>query len=241
MPLTIRRPDAARRDRFVRAVAQGQRLFVVSGAEGLARAPCKKFPGRETTFVWSERAEAERWASVVADQPRVKEIALAEVLSDLLPGLERARRAVGSDWTTDDVEPEDEPAELAQRLRLAVVDRFIARVIAGGRLFVLEDGSGLALVVSSRSVGGGGGGCVCVGGLVLPCWADRDTAEQRLVGPFAEMFVTDVSLQRFETTIVPWLAERGHALCPEHDFVAGGLEISGADLLRRLQRPVRAV
>ncbi len=90
---------AAQHGRFLKRVVESKLVFAVSGEEGLARVPSRRMKGREVTLLWSKRAEAERWAPVVAKSPRIKELTLGAVMTDVLPGLANVKRLVGVDWS----------------------------------------------------------------------------------------------------------------------------------------------
>ncbi|MDX2290213.1 MAG: DUF2750 domain-containing protein [Hyphomicrobiaceae bacterium] len=221
-----RPPELTRRDRFVRRVVAARRVYAVAGESGLARVPSRALPGREVTLLWSAREEAQRWASLVAVNPRVKDLPLSEALGDLLPALTRAGRLIGTDWTSDEIEPEAEPEAVADALRVQTVETFVSRCATAGRVWLLEDSAGPALLVAAARPGQ----------LVLPCWADRDSTEMRIEGPWVDMLATDVPLANFLDVTLPWLAERDWHVCPDHMSGAGGLELEPAEITARFRR-----
>jgi hypothetical protein len=217
-------PEIAQRERFMKRVVQRGGLFAVAGEEGLARVPSRHFKGREVTLLWSSRIEAERWANVVAKNPRIKELPLSEVLGGLLPSLAGSRRLIGPDWSAEPIELELEPRDLADRLRLETLEAFVAKARSQGSLFILEDSSGPALLVSATRPDL----------LVLPCWAERDLAETRIEGPWRDMMALEIPLASFVAHKLQWLSERGFLVAPDHRPDAGQLELQPGDLAARL-------
>ncbi|MEO1282442.1 MAG: DUF2750 domain-containing protein [Pseudomonadota bacterium] len=206
MPVSQKTPEDLQRNRFVRRLANAKRMFVVSGEDGLARVPSQKQAGREVVFAWTQRAEAERWADCLAKNPRIKELALAEVLADFFPALHDHQRLIAPDWTADPIEPESEPTTLGQQVRLETVDGFMQRVAASGNVYILENSFGPALLVSASGHDQ----------LFLPCWSHREVAESRREGPWADHMVMRIPLANFVKITMPWLSEQGHRVAPEH-------------------------
>lgn len=224
MQFLPRIPEIAQRDRFLKRVVASGIVYAVAGEEGLARVPSRRLKGREVTLLWSSRAEAERWSSVVAKNPRIKELPLAEVLAGLLPSLTSAKRLIGPDWSSDPVELELEPGDLGERLRLEALEAFVLKARTGGTVYMLEDTSGPALLVSATRPDL----------LFLPCWADRDSAEARIEGPWRDMMALEIPLESFVRHKLVWLAERGFLVAPDHRPGAGALELQPEDLAARL-------
>lgn len=228
MQLARNASEIAQRDRFLERTAEGRRVYVVLGSDGLARVPSRRLKGREVTLMWSDRAEAERWATLVAENPRVKELTLAEVLSGVLPKLQELRRFVGVDWSSKEVEPESDASDVAERLRIAALGRFVKIVKGTGQVWTLEDANGPAFVLSATRPDM----------FVLPCWADRSTAENRILdridGPWRDMMALEIPLKVFIEKKLPWLAEQGRLVAPEHLEGAGALELEPRDLAATL-------
>ena len=224
MPLKPRIPEIAQRDRFVRQAIAHRTVFAVAGEDGLARVPSKQRRGRDVTLLWSARAEAEHWAPVVAEDPRVEELPLSALLDDVLPALGGLNRLVGPDWCADPAEAEVDPADLAERLRVQALEAFVTRARLSGAIWLLEDASGPALLVSAA----------CSGRFMLPCWSERVLAASRREGPWADMAVSSVALQSFLGATLPWLAERGWSVAPEHSEGPGALELAPDEMAGRL-------
>jgi hypothetical protein len=217
-------PELSQRDRFVKRVAAQRMVYVVAGAEGLGRVPSQRHRGREVTLFWTNRKAAERWADVVAAAPRIKEIALDALIGEVLPALHRMHRLAGPDWGAEPVEPELDAAELAERLKREVVEGFAERVRATRKVYLLEDGAGPAMVVSA----------VRSDTLVLPCWSERESAESRIEGPWADMLAVEIPLASFNERTLGWLDGRGFLVGPDHLVGPGTTELVPADLRRKL-------
>lgn len=229
MQLARNHTEIAQRDRFLTRVVAQRAVYVVLGEEGLARVASRRLKGREVTLLWSVREEAQRWASVVSENPRVKELTLGELLSGVLPKLSELRRFVGVDWTSDSVEPESDASDVAERLRVASLERFVRLVKETGQVWTLEDGNGPAFVLSATRADL----------FVLPCWADRATAENRILdridGPWRDMMALEIPLATFIEKKLPWLASQGRLVAPEHLEGAGALELEPPDLASQLR------
>lgn len=211
-------------DRFFKRVAETRKVYAVAGEDGLARVPSPQQRGRDITLFWSTRGEAERWAKVVAQNPRVKDLTLSEFLGDILPALAHLKRQAGIDWTAESVEIATEPTILAERVRLETLDAFVVKVAQEGRIFVLEDSSGPALMVSGAGEGQH----------FLPCWSERHLAEARITGLWSGMLACEIPLANFMERTLPWLAARSALVGPEHVAGALSLELEPGDLKSRL-------
>ena len=212
------------RNQFVRRVTDSGRLWVVAGEEGLARVASQRWKGREVTLMWSQEAQAQRWASSVTSRPRIKELSTAELLLDVLPALATLKRFVGPDWGDEPVEPEVEARDLAERLRLDAIAAFVRTVVKSGVIWMLEgiDGPGLLLSGSGHDR------------LVLPCWSRQQAAEAHLVGPFEELLALAIPIDNFLSRTLPWLIEKNRLVAPEFFWGGGTVELEPADLRHRL-------
>lgn len=225
MLFSPRIPEIAQRDRFVRNAVAHRAVFAVADEDGLARVPSQRFRGCQVTLMWSARAEAERWAPVVAKNPRVEELPLAVLLAEVLPELAGLERRVGPDWSADPAEAELDPGDLAERLRLRALETFVLRARLSRVVWLLEDASGPALLVSATGADR----------FVLPCWSEEALAEARREGPWAEMAAFAVPLASFLGATLPRLAERDWLVAPEHAEGPGALELAPSDLAAHLE------
>ncbi len=213
-------PEINQRDRFVKKAVAQRLVYVVAGSDGLGRVASQRQRGAEVTLLWTSRKAAERWADVVAATPRVKEITLDALIGDVLPALAKMKRLAGPDWGSEPIEPELDAADLAERLKREVAEGFAERVRAQGRVFLLEDGSGPAMLVSAERPGQ----------LVLPCWSERASAETRIEGPWSEMMAVEVPLASFTDRTLAWLDGRGWSASPDHVIGPGATELAPAAL-----------
>lgn len=213
------------RDRFLQRAVGARHIYAVAGADGLARMPSRHMRGRDVTLLWSQREDAERWASSV-ESPRIKELPVAEVVCSVLPALAVHKRLVGLDWSAEIIEPEVDPRDLAERLRLAAVEAFIARVVALDAVWTLGDVNGPALLVSGTRPDV----------LVLPCWSSGDQAEARTYGPWSLCLPMKVPLADFLGGKMAWLERQGYLVAPDHMEGPGALELEVGELRTRLEQ-----
>lgn len=216
--------SAAPREHFIRRTCETMMVYAVAGEEGLARARSRDIEGREVTFLWSELQEAEKRAACIAENPRIKELPLGEVLTTLLPALAEHNRRVGVDWSAGPDEPELEPLQLAACLREGVVTAFVERAVTTCSVWVLSGMFGPAMMVSR----------VHHEGSMLPCWSVRERAEMRIEGPWEEMVLSEIPLKRFVEVTLPGLSETGALVCPDNILGAQTLEIAPDVLAKRL-------
>lgn len=208
---------------FVRTVCDSQWIYAVAGEDGLARVPSPSHPGRSTTFLWSSRTEAVKWADCVTENPRVKELTLSDVLTVLLPALSEHGRLVAADWSTGPDEPEIEPGELALGLRAGMIEAFAARVREAGVAYVVGGPYGPAMLVSRGDRER----------LVLPCWSVKSRAEMRIEGPWEEMFLFEIPADSFVKQTLAGLAETGALVCPDQMLEAPTPELEPHELAAR--------
>ena len=211
-------------DRFIRRVLDTEAIWTAAGEEGLARVASPTARARMATLLWSERAEAERWGSLVAAHPRTKRLSLPDLLNEVLPKLSALNRLVGPDWGPEPLEPEIEPADLARRLRSEAVAQFVRKANHREAVWVLQGADGPALLMSKSRPGA----------QMLPCWYDGAHAEARIAGPLAESVAAAVPLATFRERTLPWLGESGRLVAPAYCEGDGLVELAPADLATRL-------
>lgn len=223
-------PEINQRDRFVKKAVAQRLVYAVAGAEGLGRVAAQRQRGAEVTLFWSSRKAAERWADVVTSSPRVTEISLGSLIGDVLPALSRMKRLAGPDWGSEPVEPELDAADLAARLKREVVESFTERARASRKVYLLEDGAGPAMLVSTERSDR----------LVLPCWSERAFAECRIEGPWGEMMAVEVPVESFTGRTLAWLDGRGFMVSPDHVIGPGATELAPSALKAALAgQPLR--
>lgn len=210
---------------FAAQVVRARRVWTVSGEDGLARIASTVIHGREATLVWSNEADAGRWAPSMARHARINPILLENFTQQVLPRLADMQRLVAPEYGANGPNLEIEAADLTRALERATREAFVSVTRALGRMFILEDDIGPAFVTS---VTGGNR-------LVLACWTDRDAAEMQCTGFWSEMVVSEIPLDALVQRTLPWIAgiDRGVTLNPGQ----GGcrVEIDAASLLAELQ------
>lgn len=219
-------PDAdSARDSFVLQAARTGWIYAVAGEEGLARARSREHDGREVTFLWSDRSETEKWASCIAQNPRIKELPLGEVLAKLLPALHEHNRKVGTDWSDGPDEPEIEPLDIARDLNEAIIEAFIERIVDTGSVYLVGGMYGPAMLAQRDNPNG----------VILPCWSLPGRAEMRLEGPWEDMVVNEIPLQRFVEATLPGLCETSALVSPDNILGVATREIAPDVLAQRLR------
>jgi hypothetical protein len=217
-----------KRDRFLGRVARAGRVYGAVSEQGLTRVPSRQLRCREVSLLWSDEADAERWAATACPRPRVRSYRLCELLSGVLPDLAQHHRLVGLDTSGRDGPVEIDPTDFAGRLRLASLDAFIDDVRGSAAVFTLEGSDGPALLVSKARPDV----------LVLPCWADPGEAHARIEGPWRDMLVIEMPLAAFLQERLAWLKRYGHLVGPDYKGGPGALELQPDALQARFARAV---
>jgi hypothetical protein len=215
--------DAATR-RFIAHVLDAEAAWTVAGEEGLARVASATARARMVTLLWSERAEAERWGSLIAEHPRTKGLSLADLLKEVLPKLTALNRLIGPDWGAEALNSEIEPADLVRWLREEAVARFVRKVSEHDVVWTLQGADGPALLISKRRPGK----------QMLPCWYNRAHAEGRIAGPLTNCVAAAVPLATFRDRTLLWLGDSGRLVAPGYCEGDGAIELTPADLARQL-------
>jgi hypothetical protein len=213
------------RDSFIARVIAGRSAFAVSGEEGLARVPSQARTDRHVTLLWSDLAEAKRWAAAIAKGPRIKQLTLRDLLAEVLPRLADLKRLVGPDWSSEPVEPELDALDMARRLRVAMVEVTIGQAIAQGHVWVLTGIDGPLRFVSRSSDTT----------LVLPFWSDVASAQARAEGPFENALAGRIAIEDFRQRTLMWAAETRTRIAPGFCEGPGLIELDVADAKARLK------
>jgi hypothetical protein len=212
---------------FRQAVAAGV-VWAVRGAEGLARVDSRIQPDRYVTLLWSQREEAERWASVLVTEPNVTALTLRDLQADLLPALVQSGGHVGIDWNSEPIEPEIEPADLAGCLRAEAVANFVDSAAHNGIVWVLHSAQGPTCLMSKTRPGR----------MFLPCWADCAGAQAHIAGPLTDMLPQPIPLANFLGRMLMWLTEVRCCVSPAYTEGEAGIELEPYDLKGRLKRAI---
>lgn len=217
-------PEIAQRDRFIKRAVEHQVVYAVSDDDGFACVASQHLEDIDVMLVWSQEREAMRWAGAIAKNPEVKELTVAELMTEVLPTLPDLKRLVGLDWSANPVEGEINPIDVAERLRREAVEGFIQRARANEKIFILENTVGPALLPSTLDDTK----------RFMPIWSERHSAEKMIDGPWADMVALEIPLPNFLGLTLPWLAERDWTVGPDHVRGARTLELAPRDLASRL-------
>jgi hypothetical protein len=214
-------------DRFIGRALDAEAAWTVAGEEGLARVASPTAKARMATLLWSERAEAERWGSLIAEHPRTKRLSLPDLLNEVLPKLGALNRLVGLDWGSQPLEPEIEPADLTRRFRAEAVVQFVRMANHRQVVWVLQGADGPSCLMSKSRPGA----------QMLPCWYVSTHAEARIAGPLADSVAAAVPLATFRDRMLLWLGETGRLVAPGYCEGHGLVELAPADLAAQLRVP----
>lgn len=208
-----------------RTVKEG-RVFTLADEQS-ACVPSQKSAGRTVQLFWSCPKEAKRWAKALAGEDGLQEISLLDFAGDILPGLKSGKGLAGTDWVSDPIEPEVEPADLLLRLKMEAVLVFLALVSERGAVFMAEGDDGPQLLPFARRG---------VERLALYIFPVRSEAERLMkrVTPGKRIIADPIA--DFRASTLPWLAERGHLVVLEPIPGAGSVELEAADVASRLAR-----
>jgi len=219
-------PELGQRDRFVKRTVKEGRVFTLADEQS-ACVPSQKSAGRTVQLFWSCPKEAKRWAKALAGEDGLQEISLLDFAGGILPGLKSGKGLAGTDWVSDPIEPEVEPADLLLRLKMEAVLVFLALVSERGAVFMAEDEDGPQLLPLARRG---------VERLALYIFPVRSEAERLMkrVTPGKRIIADPIA--DFRSSTLPWLAERGHLVVLEPIPGAGSVELEAADVASRLAR-----
>lgn len=192
----------------------------VVGDEGLARVPSPTNAGMKVHLIWSDRAEANRWASSLVTNPRLRKITLLEMTTELLPKLSVMGRSLGPDWSTEPGEPEILPGELDVLIRKASVARFCETATRSRAVWVLRHAEGPACLPST----------LISTGDMLPVWSDRADAEAHIKGALAGTSVVRVALPDFLQRVLIWCVETRRRVAPGYLAGPGVIELAAWDV-----------
>jgi hypothetical protein len=206
-------------DFAVRTVASGLAWCVV-GDEGLARVPSPIDPCIPVHLIWSDRAEADRWASALVTNPRLRKITLTEMTAELLPKLATMGRHLGPDWSSEPLEPEIAPGELDVLIRRAATQRFCDMAAHSRFVWLLRHPEGPACLPSNLTSMGE----------MLPVWCERAQAEAHIKGALAETSIVRVALSDFQQRVLIWCAETRRRVAPGYLAGPGVVEFAAWDV-----------
>jgi hypothetical protein len=222
-------PELAQRDRFVRRAVKEWRVLTLKDEEAACVASSRQ-QGRTVQLFWSSPVEAKRWGKTLAGEDTLQEIALQDFAAEILPGLKSGKGLAGTDWVSDPIEAEVEPADLLIRLKAQAVQTFLAVLLDKGEVFLINGDTGPQVQTVERRRGE----AQLV--QIFPARSEADRAMRRSNG---ERITAD-PLDDFRASTLPWLIERGYLVSLEPIPGAGAIEVTPQDLLARLQSAAAA-
>lgn len=223
-------PELGQRDRFVRRAVKEGRVFTLKDEER-ACVPSQRTSQRTVQLFWSCPKEAKRWAKALAGDDALREITLIDFAADILPGLKSGKGLAGTDWVSDPIEPEVEPADLLLRLKAEAVAGFLVLVHERGEVFLAEGEDGPQLLPILRR------GEERRALYIFPVRAEAERLMKR-VTPGKRVIADPIS--DFCSSTLPWLAERQHLVVLEPIAGAGTVELEAADLAERLAKLIKS-
>lgn len=223
-------PELAQRDRFVKRAVKEGRVFTLADEQS-ACVPSQRTIARTVQLFWSCPKEAKRWAKALTGEDALQEIPLIEFAADILPGLKSGKGLAGTDWVSDPIEPEVEPADLLLRLKMEAVSAFLTLAAERGEVFTAEGEDGPQLLPLVRR------GIERQALYIFPVRGEAERLMKR-VTPGKRIIADPIA--DFLSSTLPWLAERGHLVVLEPIPGAGAVELEAADVAARLERARRA-
>ncbi|MGL4396876.1 MAG: DUF2750 domain-containing protein [Hyphomicrobium sp.] len=221
--------DIGQRDRFVRRAVKDGRIFTLADEER-ASVSSQRIKGRTVQLFWSSEKEARRWAEALSGEGALQELSLATFASDILPGLAAAKGYAGTDWVSDPVEPEIDPADLLLRLKSEAATDYVSRLIDGGHVYLVEGDKGPKLAAVTRRA---------VDMQLLPIFASRADAEQHVKPSGGTKVIAD-PIADFRASTLPWARERGIMIAFEPIPGGGSLELDAAAIEARFAKALAA-
>jgi Protein of unknown function (DUF2750) len=212
--------DLQTRTGFVRDVAAAGVAYVVEGREGVARVASPRRKAQQVELMWSTRAEAARWADLLAVEPKIVALPVDTLLARHLPRLAIEQLRVGIDWSDSAVDPEMAPSELDQHLRRRLVDQLVETATKSRQLWLLKSGDVPATLVTRHPAGGE----------ALPVFADRQSAEKAIEGPWSQTVATRVHIGDFLQKTLIWCIETRRRIAPAYVPGPGLMEVPPWDM-----------
>ncbi len=203
------------RSRFIHAAALERHVYAVEGAEGLAHVPSPRVKGRNVELLWTDPAEAARWADALVADPRVVSIPIEMLLARHLPKLTQEGRVVGTNWSTAPAEPEMTAQDLDTQLRRKLVDNLVEQATKTRQVWVLKGGETHATIITRHPAGGE----------ALPVFADRASAERAMDGVWAQTAPVRVPIADFLQKTIVWCVETRRRIAPAYMAGPGLIEL----------------
>ena len=194
------------RSRFIRDIAHNRCAYVVEGAEGYAKVPSPRNRGHDVELMWTDPAEATRWADALVSEPRVMVFSLEALLARHLPKLAEEGRMVGTNWSDAPVEPELAAKDLDSQVRRRLMEMFVETATKSRQVWVLKGGDTYATAITRHPAGGE----------VLPVFADRASAERAMDGAWAQTAPVRMPIADFLQKTVLACVEARYRIAPAY-------------------------
>ena len=201
--------------RFIRDAAFSRSVYVVEGPEGYARVASPRQAGRAVELMWTDPAEAARWADALVKAPKITQLTLEMLLSRHLPKLAEERRLIGTNWSDGPAEPELTAADFDQQVRRRLVDHLVEQSVKTRQVWVLKGGETHATVITRHPAGGE----------ALPVFADRASAERAMDGVWAQTVPVRVPIGDFLQKTILWCVETRRRVEPAYMPGPGLIEL----------------
>jgi Protein of unknown function (DUF2750) len=208
------------RTAFVREVAEQRRAYIVEGTEGVARVLSPRNRGQSVELIWSNRAEAARWADVLVTDPKITELPIEALLSRHLPRAAGGRLRMGVDWSASLAEPEITAGDLDQQVRRRLLDQLVESATKTRQVWLLKSGDTPATLVTRNPAGSE----------ALPVFADRQSAESAIEGPWNQTVATRVPIGDFLHKTLIWCIETRRRIAPAYVAGPGLMEVPPWDM-----------
>ena len=225
--------DLQARTHFVRELVARGCAYVVEGSEGMARVPSPRRRGVEVELMWTDPAEAARWADALVAAPKITPLTLETMLGRYLPRLAEERRLIGGNWSDAPAEPEFTAADLDQQLRRRMIDQFVEITAKTRQVCIHRNAEVPATLVTRHPASGE----------ALPVFADRASAERAVDGPWCQTAPARLPLADFLQKTLVWCVETRRRIAPAYMPGPGLVELPPWDMKALLSghAPVRRV
>lgn len=220
-------PELAQRDRFVRRAVKEARVLTLADEE-FASVPSQKIPGRTVQLFWSSQIEAKRWAKALTGDDGLQDIPLQTFVVDILPGIGAAKGLAGTDWVSDPIEAEIDPADLILRLKTESLGDLARTMLARGEVYLVAGDDGPMVQASTQKPNRHDSTPI-----VLAVFAVRGDAERHMKRTGGKSIIAD-PIADFLASTLPWAKQRGHGISLEPISGAGPLEVGASDVAARL-------
>lgn len=218
---------------FIREVALNGCVYAVEGPDGFARVGSPKQRGQDVELLWTDPAEAARWADALVTAPKITMVSIETLLARHLPKLAQEKRLIGTNWSDAPAEPELTAQDLDTQVRRRLMDHFVEQAAKNRQVWVLKGGETHATLITRHPAGGE----------ALPVFADRASAERAMDGVWSQTAPVRVPIGDFLQKTVLWCVETRRRIAPAYVPGPGLVELHAWEMKALLSghSPVRRV